>query len=123
MELFSHVKDLDSVYVPIGMGSGIAGLIQVRDLLGLKTKIVGVVAKGAPTFALSLAAGKIINTEQAQTIADGVKTRSPMQEAFDIIRIGCDHIVQVNDNEIAKAMLQYYQTTHNLAEGALVPLP
>ncbi len=38
------------------MGSGIAGLIQVRDLLGLNTKIVGVVAKGAPTFALSLAA-------------------------------------------------------------------
>ena len=118
LELFNHVKNLDTVYVPIGMGSGIAGLIQVRDLLGLNTKIVGVVAKGAPTFALSLAAGKIINTEQANTIADGVKTRSPMQEAFDIIQKGCDHIVQVNDNEIAKAMLQYYQATHNLAEGA-----
>lgn len=118
LELFNHVKNLDTVYVPIGMGSGIAGLIQVRDLLGLNTKIVGVVAKGAPTFALSLAAGKIINTEQANTIADGVKTRSPMQEAFDIIQKGCHHIVQVNDNDIAKAMLQYYQATHNLAEGA-----
>lgn len=118
LELFNHVKDLDTVYVPIGMGSGIAGLIQVRDLLGLNTKIIGVVAKGAPTFALSFAAGKIINTEHAQTIADGVKTRSPMQEAFDIIKRGCDHVVQVSDNEIAKAMLQYYQATHNLAEGA-----
>jgi len=118
LELFTQVNDLDTVYVPIGMGSGIAGLIKTRDLLGLKTKIVGVVATGAPTFALSFAAGKIINTDTAQTIADGVKTRSPMQAAFDIIKQGCDHIVQVSDNEIAQAMLQYYQATHNLAEGA-----
>jgi threonine dehydratase len=118
LELFNNVNNLDTVYVPIGMGSGIAGLIQVRDLLGLKTKIVGVVSEGAPTFALSFAAGKIINTDQAITIADGVKTRSPMNEAFEIIKNGCDRVVQVSDNEIAKAMLQYYQSTHNLAEGA-----
>jgi len=118
LELFNAVNELDTVYVPIGMGSGIAGLIKTRDLLGLKTKIVGVVATGAPTFSLSFAAGKIINTDTAQTIADGVKTRSPMDEAFEIIKNGCDRIVEVSDNEIAKAMLQYYQATHNLAEGA-----
>jgi len=118
LELFSAVKDLDTVYVPIGMGSGIAGLIQTRDLLGLNTKIVGVVAKGAPTFALSFAAGKIINTDGADTIADGVKTRSPMPQAFDMIKRGAECIVTISDNEIAKAMRQYYLTTHNLAEGA-----
>lgn len=118
LELFSHVNKLDTVYVPIGMGSGISGLIKTRDLLGLNTKIVGVVAEGAPTFALSFAAGKIINTDEANTIADGVKTRSPMNEAFDVIKKGCDHIVQVSDTEIAKAMQQYYQSTHNLVEGA-----
>lgn len=118
LELFSHVKNLDTVYVPIGMGSGIAGVIRVRDLLGLSTKVVGVVAQGAPTFALSISAGKIIPTDKAQTIADGVKTRSPMQEAFEVIKNGCERIVQVNDNEIGKAMLQYYQATHNLTEGA-----
>ena len=118
LELFKHVDNLDTVYVPIGMGSGIAGLIKTRDLLGLSTKIVGVVAEGAPTFALSFAAGQIINTEYAKTIADGVKTRSPMNEAFEIIKQGCERIVQVSDNEIAQAMLMYYQTTHNLTEGA-----
>lgn len=118
LELFNHVSDLDTVYVPIGMGSGIAGVIKVRDLLGLKTKVVGVVAEGAPTFALSFTAGEIINTDQANTIADGVKTRSPMKEAFQIIKQGCERIVEVSDNEIAKAMLQYYQATHNLTEGA-----
>ena len=118
LELFNAVKNLDTVYVPIGMGSGIAGVIKTRDLLGLKTKIVGVVAEGAPTFALSFKAGKVINTDSANTIADGVKTRSPIQAAFDIIKQGCDHIVTVSDNEIAQAMYQYYQCTHNLAEGA-----
>lgn len=118
LELFSAVKELDTVYVPIGMGSGIAGLIQTRDLLRINTKIVGVVAEGAPTFALSFAAGKIINTDSATTIADGVKTRSPMQQAFDVIKQGAERIVTVSDNNIAKAMYQYYLTTHNLTEGA-----
>jgi len=118
LELFTAVVDLDIVYVPIGMGSGISAVIKTRDLLGLSTKVVGVVAQGAPTFALSFDAGKVINTESADTIADGVKTRSPMQVPFDIIKQGADRIVTVSDNEIAQAMLQYYQATHNLAEGA-----
>lgn len=123
LELFSKVLDLDTVYVPIGMGSGICGLIKTRDLLGLKTKIVGVVSKGAPTFKLSFDAGKIIPTDFANTIADGVATSSPIAEAFDIIKSGADRVITVNDEEIAKAMYLYYQTTHNLAEGAgAVPL-
>ncbi|MFT5757328.1 MAG: threonine dehydratase [Alteromonadaceae bacterium] len=86
LEFFSAVKDLDTVYVPIGMGSGICALIKTRDLLNLKTDIVGVVAEGAPTFALSFAAGKVINTDYANTIADGVATSAPAEEAFEIIK-------------------------------------
>jgi len=52
-ELFVSHKNLDVVYVPVGMGSGISALITVRDLLGLNTEIVGVVAENAPAFALS----------------------------------------------------------------------
>tara|TARA_B100000446_G_scaffold16616_1_gene14103 strand:+ start:3038 stop:4003 length:966 start_codon:yes stop_codon:yes gene_type:complete len=123
LEFFSAQPDMDTVYVPVGMGSGICGLIQTRDLLGLNTKIVGVVAEGAPTFARSFAAGKVINTEQANTIADGVATRAPMEEAFDIILNGADRIITVSDDEIARAMYLYFRTTHNLSEGAgAVPL-
>ena len=122
-EFFSELKDLDTVYVAVGMGSGICGLIKTRDLLGLKTKIVGVVAEGAPTFALSFAAKKIINTDSVNTIADGVATSAPMQEAFEMILNGADRIVSVSEEQIKHAMYQYYQTTHNLAEGAgSVPL-
>ena len=118
LELFRAVKDLDTVYVPIGMGSGICGLIKTRDLLGLKTEIVGVVAEGAPTFSLSFEAGKIINTDTVNTIADGVATRAPMEEAFEIIKAGASRVVKVSDREITEAMFMYYQTTHNLCEAA-----
>jgi threonine dehydratase len=123
LELLSAIKDLDTVYVPIGMGSGICGLIKTRDLLGLRTKIVGVVSEGAPTFFQSFNAGRIIPTDYANTIADGVATSTPLEEAFEIIKAGADRVITVSDEEIAKAMYLYYQTTHNLAEGAgAVPL-
>jgi len=76
LELFEAVPDLDRVYVPIGMGSGIVGLITVRDLLGLKTEIVGVVADAAPAYALSFEAGEVVTTNACATMADGIACRA-----------------------------------------------
>jgi len=118
LEFLTAVKDLDTVYVPVGMGSGICGLIKTRDLLGLKTEIVGVVAEGAPTFHQSFEAGHIIPTDDAITLADGVATSAPVEEAFEMIKTGASRIVMVSDEEIAEAMYLYYKFTHNLAEGA-----
>jgi threonine dehydratase len=118
LELFSGRADLDVVYVPIGMGSGICGTITVRDLLGLKTEIVGVVAENAPAFALSFEAGRPVPTSTARTFADGVACRDPQSEAFEIIKHGAARIVRVSDADIADAIRIYYTTTHNLAEGA-----
>jgi len=49
-ELFRAVDDLDTVYVPIGLGSGICGVIGMRYVLGLRTKVVGVVTEAANTY-------------------------------------------------------------------------
>jgi threonine dehydratase len=117
-ELFSPDAALDAVYVPIGMGSGICGLITVRDLMGLKTEIIGVVADNAPAFALSFAAGHPVQTNSAATFADGVATRDPPAEALEIIKKGASRVVRVSEDEIADAIRLYYTTTHNLAEGA-----
>jgi threonine dehydratase len=123
LELFRAAPDLDTVYVPVGMGSGICGVIGVRDALGLPTKVVGVQAEQAPSYALSFAAGRVVNTDTGDTFADGVATRTPHPEAFEIIRRGADRIVTVSEDEIAGAMRAYYTDTHNLAEGAgAVPL-
>lgn len=118
LELFQAVPDLDVVYAPIGMGSGICGLVTVRDLLGLKTDIVGVVADRAPAVALSFAQGRPVPTSSAATFADGMACRDPVAESIDIICKGAARIVRVSEDDIAQAMRAYYEDTHNLAEGA-----
>jgi threonine dehydratase len=118
LELFSAVEDLAAVYAPIGMGSGICGLISVRDLLGLQTEIIGVVADSAPAVALSFDQGRLVNTNAAATFADGMACRAPVAEPIDIIRRGAARVVRVTEDEIAEAMRAYYTDTHNLAEGA-----
>jgi threonine dehydratase len=118
LELFQAADDLDAVYVPIGMGSGICGLITVRDLLGLKTEIIGVVAENAPAFALSFEAGHPVPTNSARTFADGMACRDPQGEPLDIIVKGAARVVRVGEDEIAEAIRILYTDTHNLAEGA-----
>jgi threonine dehydratase len=118
LELFRATPPLDTVYVPIGLGSGICGVISARDFLGLSTKVVGVVSSGAPAYALSFAAGKVVPTNSADTMADGMAVRGPDAEALSVILKGADRIVQVSDAEVTAAMRAYYEDTHQLAEGA-----
>ncbi|RMD62234.1 MAG: threonine dehydratase [Alphaproteobacteria bacterium] len=118
LELLRAVSDLDTVYVPIGLGSGICGMIAARNALGLRTRIVGVVAERAAAYALSFAAGKPVATDCADTMADGVAVRIPDAQALAIIRTGAERIVTVTDAEIAAAMRAYFADTHNVAEGA-----
>jgi threonine dehydratase len=118
LELLRQVPDLDVLYVPIGQGSGICGCILARDLLGLKTEIVGVQSTEAPSYALSFAAGTVVTTETSNTLADGMATRVPDADALAIIRKGASRIVQVTDDEICVAITALWTDTHNLAEGA-----
>jgi threonine dehydratase len=118
LELFHAVGDLDAVYVGVGMGSGITGLIAARDLLGLKTDIIGVGAAKAPATALSFAAGRPVSSPSAQTFADGLATREPAAEAVSIICRGAARMVEVTEESIAEAMRIYFDDTHQIAEGA-----
>ena len=118
LELLEAVEELDTVYVPIGMGSGICGLIQARDLLGLKTEIVGVVSAHADAYAQSVEQGRVVCTESAHTFADGLACRQPLPEALEIIANGAARVIRVSDQQIAHAIRVYHETTHNTAEGA-----
>lgn len=118
LELFEAVRDLDCVYVPIGMGSGICGLIQARNLLGLRTQIVGVVSSAADAYAQSFEQGHIVTTATAETFADGMACRVPHPQAFALVREHAARIVRVTDSEVAEAMRVYHEATHNTAEGA-----
>ena len=118
LELFRNAPPLDTVYVPIGLGSGICGVIAMRDALSPNTKVVGVVSTEAPAYALSFAAKRVVPTNSADTFADGMAVRGPDAEALDVILKGADRIVPVSDTEIAGAMRAYYEDTHQLTEGA-----
>ena len=118
LELFRAVPDLDTVYVPIGQGSGISGMIAARAALGCTAEIVGVVAAEAPAYALSFAAGRPVATNSADTIADGLAVRVPDPAAVDLIRREAARIVTVSEAEIRHAMRVLFTDTHNLVEGA-----
>jgi threonine dehydratase len=118
LEMLSAVSALDAVYVPIGLGSSICGVIAVRNALGLSTKIVGVVSAAAPAYAHSFRNRQPVSHEVQPGFADGLACRTPVPEALDIICENVDRIVEATEQEIAAAMRAYYEDTHNIAEGA-----
>ncbi len=109
---------VDAIFVPIGMGSGLCGVITAFRALSPETKIYGVQAEGAPSYYLSWQAQKVVETARADTFADGVATRCPSPFTLDIIWRGVDEVVLVSDEEIREAIRLLWYTTHNLAEGA-----
>jgi threonine dehydratase len=117
-ELLTAFPDLHTVYVPIGLGSGICGVIGVRDALGLGTRVVGVVSTEANAYRLSFEAGRVVPTNSCITFADGVAVRTPDAQALAMIARGAERIVEVTDAQIAEAIRILFSDTHTLAEGA-----
>jgi len=118
LELFRAGPKLDAVYVGVGMGSGICGLVAARDLLGLETEIIGVGSVKANATALSFAAGSPQPQVSALTFADGLATREPNAQAIASICRGVSRWVEVSEDAIADAMRIYFDDTHQIAEGA-----
>lgn len=118
LEMLETAPDLDTVYVPVGMGSSICGMAAAREALGLRSKIIGVTAKAAPATALSFAAGKVVPHTVDTTVADGVSCRLPVEEALEVMLKYVERFVEVSEDEIRKAMRAIYEDTHNVAEGA-----
>lgn len=117
-EFFEMHPDLDRVYVPVGMGSGICSAICVRDLMGLKTKIFGVVAEQAPAYLHSFRQGCVVSQPAATKLADGLACSKPNETALAMMLAGVENFLAVSEAAIADAMALYFQATHNVAEGA-----
>ena len=117
-ELLRAVPALDAVYVPIGLGSGIAGVLAARNALGLRTEIIGVVSAHADAYAQSFESGEAVSTARADTLADGLAVRVPSAEALRYLRTGVARVVRVNDDEVLQAIAALFSDTHNLVEGA-----
>jgi threonine dehydratase len=118
LELFRAVPDIDTLYVPIGLGSGICAAIAARNALGLSTEIVGVVSSQAPAYSKSFKERKAVDAEVTTQLSDGMACRTPEPEALELLWRYVDRIVEVTDDEVAQAIAILFQCTHNCAEGA-----
>ena len=118
LELLRAVPDLDTLYVPIGLGSGICGAVAARNALGSKAGIVGVVSAHAPAYALSFREKRMVESQVTTLLADGLACRTPEPEALEVIWRQVERIVEVTDEEVAQAIAVLFECTHNCAEGA-----
>jgi threonine dehydratase len=123
VELFRAAPALDTVYVPIGLGSGACGVLAARAAVGARAEVVGVVSAGAPAYARSLAAGRAESHAVTTVLADGMACRTPDPRALAALAgrggaPGLDRVVEVTDAEVAGAMRALWADTHNAAEGA-----
>jgi threonine dehydratase len=118
VELFHAVRDLDAVFVPIGLGSGFCGLTAAREALGLKTKIIGVVSEHAPAYALSFQQRQFVEQTSTTRVAEGVACKTPNRDALEYVIRHAHKIITVTDDEAVAAMREIIQATHNIAEGA-----
>jgi threonine dehydratase len=118
LELFRSVADLDAVFAPIGLGSGICGLAAAREALGLKTALVGVVSSHAPAYALSFGQDRLVEVPSQTRVAEGVACKTPNADALALIRQHVREILTVDDDEALAAMGEFLRHTHQLAEGS-----
>ena len=118
LELLRKVPDLDVAYVPIGLGSGVCGMIAARNALGHRTEIVGVVSEHAPAYSLSFEQRRLVEHPVTTRVADGMACRTPEPPALDILWRYLARVVLVTDDEVEDAMRLMYSATHNVAEGA-----
>ena len=118
LEFMRAVPHLDTIYVPIGMGSGIVGVLAARAALGRRTQVVGVVSAAAPAYARSIAEGRLVSYPATTRIADGMACRTPDPVALDLIARGVERVVLVSDDEVEDAMRILFSAAHTVAEGA-----
>jgi threonine dehydratase len=117
-EFLTKVPALTKIYVPIGLGSGICGVLFAKEALGNAVDVIGVVADAFQTYPRSLHAGEPILTEPADSIADGLAVRLANPQALAIIKKGVSRIVTVGENAILGAIGEMAKQTDNLVEGA-----
>ncbi|HEY6362163.1 MAG TPA: threonine dehydratase [Vicinamibacterales bacterium] len=118
LELFEELPDVDSLFVPIGGGSGAASCCIVRTSIGSRARIVGVQAEGADAFARSWRGTERVVGERIDTFAEGMATRVTFDLTFPILKAQLDDVVTLTEGELAEGVRAALAYTHNLAEAA-----
>ena len=118
LELSQYPKPIDTLLIPVGNGALINGIGTWFKTHSPRTRVIGVVAEGAPAMEWSWQQQRIITTETVNTIADGIGVRIPVPEALELIQTTVDDIVQVSDTATIEAMQQIHQLAGVVVEPA-----
>ncbi|MBL0387201.1 threonine ammonia-lyase [Tumebacillus sp. ITR2] len=118
LEILEQLPDVDVIVTPVGGGGLVAGVAMAAKLMKPDVMIVGVEASGAACMKESLDKQQIVTLEQAATIADGICVRTPGDLTYQVTRDFVDHIVTVDEDEIARAMLMALERNKMVVEGA-----
>lgn len=118
LEILDQLPDVDVVVVPVGGGGLISGVAYTIKQLKPSCRVYGVQASGAPSMVKSLADGKIETLDSVNTVADGIKVKTPGENTFDICSKYVDGVVTISDDETALSILTLIETQKLIAEGA-----
>lgn len=108
----------EAMFVPVGGAAMINGIGTWLKHARPDCKVIGVCAEGAPAYALSWRARKVISTPTASTIADGIMIREPVLSAIETMLQVVDDVVLVSEDDILAAMRMLHREAGLIAEGA-----
>lgn len=110
--------NFDVIVLPLGNGALLAGVGTVLRELAPHIEIIAAVACNAPAMKLSLETGQVIETDHAETIADGIAVRVPIESTLASLRACCDDVVAVSEQDIFDAMRLACRYLDRLTEPA-----
>ncbi len=117
-EIFSKIKDVDAIFVPVGGGGLIAGISQYAANAKKRTQIIGVEAKDFPSMAMALKKSPAVITSSARTIAEGIAVKQAGSLAATILERTTPHMVSVDDHQIQSAIMMLLEKQKIVVEGA-----
>ena len=117
-ELSKWPEPFDAIVIPVGDGALISGVALWFKSHHPSTHIIGVCASGAPSMERSWRAGKVIETQAVDTIADGIAVRVPFAEAIEHMGGFVDDILLVEDQSFIEAIRLTYVELGILVEPA-----
>ena len=118
LEILSDLPDVDMIVVPVGGGGLLAGIAAAVKQVNPRIEVCGVQAEGADAVARSFKEKKLITTETAVTIADGISVKAPGDISVGLINKYADNVVTVSDTEIADAILLLMERCKQIVEPA-----
>ena len=117
LELLEAAPDIDTIFVPVGGGSGVLGTATVARAVNPAIKVIGVQAEGAPAVYLSWRAGKRVETETITTFAEGLATRQPFEMPLEFIPRLVDELMLVSDADLRRAIVTLLRNRANSPKG------